>query len=150
MKKRIKYLVCSALILGNIVTSNVSAMTFSDNDMIVSTGYSNEGNQNGDVSGAEATDVSDMTEGASKDLAFTNYSVSGNQAGQVITINFTVTANSSPSNKYNIANIKRVFANVDDSFPFETNDEANRIITTSGNTVNVSYSFTAKDNLDTS
>ena len=154
MKKSIiKYLLCAGLIFGNVVTAAAPTMVYAtEADSEQSTDNQQPANvtntSSTDVSN-ESTEVSEMTEGADKDLTFTNYSVSGNQAGQKVTINFTITANPNPSNRYNIANLKRVFANVDDSFPFETNDEASRVLSVSGNTVNVSYTFTAKDNLET-
>ena len=129
MKKSIiKYLLCAGLIFGNVVTAAAPTMVYAEEQ---SAEQSTENPQPANVTNTssadasdESTEVSEMTEGADKDLTFTNYSVSGNQAGQKVTINFTITVNPNPSNRYNIANLKRVFANVDDSFPFETNDEA--------------------------
>lgn len=113
-----------------------------------SSGNTNSGSSN-DSSDSESTDLSEMTQGADKDIAFSGYSVSGNQAGQKVTVNFSVTVNPYASSNYTIAGLKRVFANVDDSFPFETTDEACKVVSVTGNTANISYSFVAKDNLET-
>lgn len=141
MKKSIiKFLLCAGLIWGNVA----SAVAQTDIIAAEESAVTNE-----ETATNEQIDIGEMSEGADKDLTFNKYSVSGNKAGQKVTINFTITANPNPSDKYNIAGLKRVFANVDDSFPFETNDAANKVVHVSGNTASVSYTFTAKDNLDT-
>lgn len=144
MKKNIvRNLLCAGLIIGSVITGAPQALVYAQEPSTTLTSQDPE-NQ-GD---SEVTD--DMLEGAVKDLVISNYSVSGGNAGGKTTINFTVTSNSAiSSNVYDVANIKRVFANVDENSPFETNDESARVTPVNATTANISYSFTTKDNVET-
>lgn len=111
-------------------------------------GSTGEGTGGEGSSGDEAIDTSDMISGADSDIAISGLSVTGSQAGKTIKVKFTVKANSN-SKRYFINGINKVCPVVSEGFPFETTDEAYKIINGSGNTLECSYSFVAKDNLET-
>lgn len=142
--RMIAAIVCMVLIMGFInPIFTYSALAAGEED--AGTG----GGSTGDISAGEGMiDTSDMISGADSDIAISGLSVSGNQAGKTVTVKFTVKANSN-SKRYFVNGISKVCPVVSEGFPFETNDEAYKIINGSGNTIECSYSFVAKDNLET-
>lgn len=87
----------------------------------------------------------DMAVGADTDITISNIKVDGDQAGKKVTVSFTAGVDTG-NRAYKVTNITPV---VDETFPFETDNEAYRATTASGTTVNVSYAFTAKTDLQT-
>ena len=92
---------------------------------------------------------SEVLNGNAADISFSNVNVSGSKAGGKVTVSFTVTGNKNNKKHYDIENIEKVYPVLNDSFPFVMDNEAYRVTNGSGNSVNCSYTFQAKDNLDT-
>lgn len=144
IKKIFALILCMALLAGYTQPIMTQAVAQEENEQT--------GSENGTVSGSgeeEKEDISDMTAGADSDITISGYSVSGSKAGGKITVRFTANANSNSSKRYLITGIQKIFPVINDSFPFETNDEAYKVISGSGNSVKCSYTFVARDNLET-
>ena len=86
--------------------------------------------------------------GQDTDIVIDDVNVSGEQAGKNITIHFNVSAGKSDS-RNTVSNITKICLVLDETFPFETDNEAYKVIDASGTSVDVSYSLKAKDNLET-
>ena len=97
----------------------------------------------------EQMDEGDYTAGAASDISISNVSVSGGTGGSKATVNFTVTGNRNNKKKYEVDSIVQVYPVLDESFPFETNDAAYKVTTGTGNTLQCSYTFNVKDNVET-
>lgn len=91
----------------------------------------------------------EMLEGNSSDVSISGVSISGGKAGGKVTVQFTVSGNTNSKKQYAVDSIERVYPVLNDAFPFVMNDEAYRVTSGSGNSLQCSYSFTAKDNLET-
>lgn len=91
----------------------------------------------------------DMLAGNTSDVSVSGVSVSGGKAGGTVKISFTVTGNRNNKKHYEVDSIARVYPVLNDSFPFSMDDEAYRVTNGSGNSVQCSYTFRAKDNLET-
>ena len=91
----------------------------------------------------------EMVEGNASDISISNVSVSGGKAGGKVTVKFTVSGNKNNKKKYEVDSIERVYPVLDESFPFIMDDEAYRVTSGNGNSLQCSYTFTAKDNLET-
>lgn len=102
-----------------------------------------------DLNSVTSVDTSDLVAGTDSDITISNYKVSGNKAGGKVTIHFTVSANTNSSRRYTVSSIQKICPVVDESFAFETTDDAYKITNTSASSVDVTYTFTAKDNLET-
>ena len=93
-------------------------------------------------------DTSDIMAGADTDIAISNVNMDGQQAGEKVTVSFRAETDNSNRN-YKVTNITKIVPVLDESFPFETDDEAYKVIHATGSSVDASYSFTAKENLET-
>lgn len=88
------------------------------------------------------------TAGLDTDIVIGSVNVSGEQAGGNVTIHFNVSAGKGDS-QYTVCNITKICPVLEETFPFETDNEAYKVVNASGTSVEVSYSLTAKDNLET-
>ena len=94
------------------------------------------------------SDTSDIMAGADTDIAISNVKMDGQQAGEKVTVSFRAAIDNSNRN-YKVTNITKIVPVLDESFPFETDNEAYKVINATGVSVDASYSFTAKENLET-
>lgn len=136
-KRVVTAVLCGVLAIGSCqggMTAKVQG------EEIIDTG--NSGSETGMISG-------EMLEGNSSDISISGVSISGEKAGGKVTIQFTVSGNKNNKKKYEVDTIERVYPVLDNSFPFVMNDEAYRVTSGNGNSVQCSYSFKAKDNLET-
>ena len=143
MKKRklwMAALLSLAMVTGMVPAHNVkNAWAAGEGDDQITTG----GQQSDDGMQGE------VLNGNTADISISNVSVSGRKAGGKVTVSFTVTGNKNDKKHYDIENIEKVYPVLNDSFPFIMDNEAYRVTNGSGNSVNCSYTFRAKDNLDT-
>ena len=93
-------------------------------------------------------DTSDIMAGADTDIAISNVNMDGQQAGEKVTVSFRAETDNSNRN-YKVTNITKIVPVLDESFPFETDDEAYKVIHATGSSVDASYNFTARENLET-
>lgn len=93
-------------------------------------------------------DTSDIMAGADTDIVISNVNMDGQQAGEKVTVAFRAGTDNGNRN-YKVTNITKIVPVLDESFPFETDNEAYKVINASGASVDASYSFTAKENLET-
>ena len=96
----------------------------------------------------ETSDTSDIMAGTDTDITISNVKMDGQQAGETVTVSFRAGTDNSNRN-YKVTNITKIVPVLDESFPFETDNEAYKVINTTGSSVDASYSFTAKENLET-
>ena len=96
----------------------------------------------------ETSDTSDIMAGTDTDIAISKVKMDGQQAGEKVTVSFQAGIDNSNRN-YKVMNITKIVPVLDESFPFETDNEAYKVINASGASVDASYSFTAKENLET-
>lgn len=116
-----------------------------------------EGTGSGAVSGNEAGSYgaegnstnAEMLEGNGSDITISGVSISGSKAGGKVTISFTATGNKNSKKHYEVEKIERIYPVLNESFPFTMDDEAYRVTGGTGNSVQCSYRFVAKDNLET-
>lgn len=110
-----------------------------------------EGDDQGVTGGQQGDDSlqSEVLNGNSADISLSNVSVSGSKAGGKVKVSFTVTGNKNNKKHYDIENIEKVYPVLNDSFPFVMDNEAYRVTNGNGGSVNCSYTFRAKDNLET-
>lgn len=110
-----------------------------------------EGDDQGNTGAGQGDDIqqSEVLNGNNSDISFSNVSISGAKAGEKVTVSFTVTGNKNSKKHYDIENIEKIYPVLNDSFPFEMDNEAYRVTDGSGNSVSCSYTFQAKDNLQT-
>ena len=110
-----------------------------------------EGDEQGNTGSLVGDDgmQSEVINGNAADISFSNVSVSGSKAGGKVNVSFTVTGNRNSKKHYDIENIEKIYPVLNDSFPFVMDNEAYRVTNGSGNSVSCSYTFRAKDNLDT-
>lgn len=94
------------------------------------------------------SETSDIMAGADTDIAISNVKMDGQQAGEKVTVSFRAGTDNSNRN-YKVTNITKIVPVLDESFPFETDNEAYKVIHATGSSVDASYSFTAKENLET-
>lgn len=140
-------LLCMALVMGFL--SPVFTYAAQTTGEETSEGGSSSMGGAGEASVGEGMiDTSDMISGADSDIAISGLSVTGNQAGKTVKVRFTVKADSN-SKRYLINGINKVCPVISEGFPFETSDEAYKIVNGSGNSLECSYSFVARDNLET-
>lgn len=99
--------------------------------------------------GEESGTAGDMLAGNTSDVTVSGVSVSGSKAGGKVKISFTVTGNRNNKKHYEVDSVARVYPVLNDSFPCQMDDEAYRVTNGSGNSVQCSYTFQAKDNLET-
>lgn len=92
---------------------------------------------------------SEMVPGTPSDINISGVKVNGSKAGGRVVISFTATGNANRKKKYEVERIERIYPVLNDGFAFDTGDEAYRVTGGSGNSVQCSYSFRAKDNLET-
>jgi hypothetical protein len=151
-KSLVMGVLCVALVTGMLPKQNGSFVRASSD--ITGT----EGTENGaSVDGASGTgqqysedgSTGEMLSGNTADVSFSGVSISGGKAGGKTTISFTVSGGKNSKKHYEVEKIERVYPVLDDNFPFVMNDEAYRVTAGSGNTLSCSYTFKAKDNLDT-
>ena len=93
-------------------------------------------------------DTSDIMAGADTDIAISNVKMDGQQAGEKVTVSFRAGTDNSNRN-YKVTNITKIVPVLDESFPFETDNEAYKVIHATGSSVDASYNFTARENLET-
>lgn len=110
-----------------------------------------EGDDQGITGGQQGDDSlqSEMLTGNSADISLSNVSVSGSKAGGKVKVSFTVTGNKNNKKHYDIESIEKIYPVLNDSFPFVMDNEAYRVTNGNGGSVNCSYTFKAKDNLET-
>ncbi|MGN0155054.1 MAG: COG1361 S-layer family protein [Lachnospiraceae bacterium] len=96
----------------------------------------------------QSTENDNPAAGVDTDITISNMNVSGEQAGEKVTLHFNVSAGKSDG-QYMVSDITKICPVLDETFPFETDNEAYKVINASGTSVDVSYSFKAKDNLET-
>lgn len=110
-----------------------------------------EGSDQGITGGQQGDDSlqSEMMTGNSADISLSNVSVSGSKAGGKVKVSFTVTGNKNNKKHYDIESIEKIYPVLDDNFPFVMDNEAYRVTNGNGGSVNCSYTFRAKDNLET-
>lgn len=143
-KKKLLAALCCCLLSGMITGQEICRIQAAD------TTYT-EGAAGNTASGQEGeeTSASEMLNGNTSDISFSGISVSGSKAGGTVKISFTVTGNKNNKKHYAVDKIERVYPVLDDSFPFVMTDEAYRVTEGNGSSVSCSYSFKAKDNLET-
>lgn len=150
MKKRSRIaavLMCMALAVTNIepVTTNAAGISGFQNE---AGAIGNQGAGEGSVmEGDSAVDTSGMLVGADADIKVSGIKTTSGEAGGQVTIQFTVSAND--NNKYSIKDIQKVCPVISETFPFETTDEAYKIIPGTGTSLFCSYTFQARDTLET-
>lgn len=110
-----------------------------------------EGDDQGVTGGQQGDDSlqGEVLNGNSADISLSNVSVSGSKAGGKVKVSFTVTGNKNNKKHYDIESIEKVYPVLNDSFPFVMDNEAYRVTNGNGGSVNCSYTFRAKDNLET-
>ena len=115
-----------------------------------------EKTQTEDLSGSSANEsenwnisTSAYEEGAASDISISGVSVSGGNAGGKVTVAFTVTGKQNDKKKYEVDSITQVYPVIEESFPFETDDAAYQVTTGTGNTLQCSYTFKVKANVQT-
>lgn len=148
-KKIMIGILCTLLAFGWCQTAS-AAQAEEDEDMpgIVSGGNTASGNGNtGSMDGSEAN--SEMIPGTPSDINISGVKVSGSKAGGKVVISFTATGNKNRKKNYEVERIERIYPVLNDGFPFAMEDEAYRVTVGNGNSVQCSYSFRAKDNLET-
>lgn len=101
----------------------------------------------GENPGETAVDTSGMLAGADADIKVYGIKTTSGEAGEQVTISFNVSAND--NSKYSIKDIQKVCPVISDTFPFETTDEAYKIVSGTGTSLACSYTFQAKDTLET-
>ncbi len=136
-KRKIIFITCCVLTLGLFQCLYARAAQ-ADDAVTPSEGVTTDG-----------TPAGDMLEGNASDISVSGVKVSGNKAGGKVTIQFTVTGNKNSKKHYEADSVSRVYPVLNDTFPFSMDDEAYKVINGTGNTANCSYTFKAKDNLDT-
>ena len=132
MKRVMCLLLCFVLVFG--MTSTMAA---------------EKEDQTENETGKEQTvDTSDLVEGTDADILVSDVSVSGSQAGHNVTIRFSVNA-ANASKRYVVSQINKIVPVINDAFPFETSNEAYKVISGTSTGLTASYTFVAKDNLET-
>ena len=130
MKRVMCLLLCFVLVFG--MTSTMAA---------------EKEDQTENETGKEQTvDTSDLVEGTDADILVSDVSVSGSQAGHNVTIRFSVNA-ANASKRYVVSQINKIVPVINDAFPFETSNEAYKVISGTSTGLTASYTFVAKDNL---
>lgn len=136
-KKIFRDLICAGLVFGSMITGMPQAVVYASSATEPA------------IMAEAAVGTSEIPEGDKLDLTINNFKFTGGKAGETATVSFTATTNPlNDTDTSKIANIKKVFANIDDSSPFETDDEASRITYVDATTVNISYTFKVKDNVE--
>lgn len=127
------------VLFGQNITSRVRAEENVPSDSSQAGGgqYNEEGN------------ASEMLNGNPSDITLSGVSVSGSKAGGKVKISFTAAGNKNSKKHYEVERIERVYPVLNENFPFVMNDEAYRVTSGNSNSVSCSYTFTAKDNLET-
>ena len=143
-KKIAAWMLCALLVAGGFQNSSVQAED--EGGAGSGTVSVSEGSSAG---GEGAVGNVEMLEGNPSDITLSGLSVSGSKAGGTVSISFTVTGNKNNKKHYEVDSIERIYPVLNESFPFTMNDEAYRVTSGSGKSLQCSYSFTAKDNLDT-
>lgn len=108
-----------------------------------------DGSQAGSGQYNEEGSAGEMLNGNPSDISLSSVSVSGSKAGGKVKIAFTATGNKNSKKHYEVERIERIYPVLNENFPFVMNDEAYRVTSGNGNSVSCSYTFTAKDNLET-
>lgn len=93
-------------------------------------------------------EISEVTAGTDTDITVSNVKMDGQQAGEIVTVSFRAGADSSNRN-YKVINITKIAVVLDETFPFETDNEAYKVINASGTAADAVYAFTARENLET-
>lgn len=141
IKKVLSCILCMAVLTGYTMMPMVSNAASQEEGNVV------QGGEGG--AGEETLDTSDMVMGTDSDITISGYSVSGSKAGDKVTIRFTANAAANSSKRYTITDIQKICPMINESFPFETNDEAYKVVSGTGKSVSCSYTFVARDNLET-
>lgn len=98
-------------------------------------------------SGTTETKAGQPQEGLSTDILVNNLVVEGENAGSGINIRFR--ANVNTGSGYTVARILGITPVLDAGFPFETTDEAYKVISGTENVLDAAYSFVARGDLAT-
>lgn len=91
----------------------------------------------------------EMLPGVASDITLSGVKISGSKAGGKVTISFTAVGNKNNKKNYEVERIERIYPVLSESFPFVMDDEAYRVTSGSGNSLQCSYTLRAKDNLET-
>ena len=156
MKKLIAGIAMTAVIFSqtafsSIISQTAYAQTAQETKEEVSSesGNSDAGENNAqDLSGASAEAIGEYLSGASSDIKVSSVTAKGGKAGGTLTISFTVSGSQNTKKKYQVDAVEQVYPVLDASFPFETNDEAYKVVSGTGNTLQCSYSFKVKESVD--
>lgn len=144
-KRILIFILCFVLMSG--VDSRWCVQAAQTADEGAEPGYSSGQGTGGSEGGMSSS--GEMIEGNPSDVTLSGVSISGSKAGGKVTIRFTVNGNKNSRKHYDVDSIERVYPVLNDSFPFVMNDEAYRVTSGNGNSLQCSYSFKAKDNLET-
>lgn len=101
--------------------------------------------ESGGTQDDSAVDLTGINPGAAQDVSLSDISVTRSSSGKTVNVSFT--ASGSSGSGYTVNRLTRVCPVIDDSFPFETDNEAYRVSRGSGDTVHVSYTFNTKKNM---
>ena len=107
------------------------------------------GTTTGTYSGSEELSSGEMLPGNAADVSLSDISTSFSKSGGKAQVSFTVTGNTNAKKKYSIDKIERVYPVADDSSSFVGDNEMYRVTYGTGNTLSCSYTFQAKDNVET-
>ncbi len=145
-KKVVVYALCWVLLAGLFDVLYASAAQVEDVTESAAPGIDNG------TSGTagNTSENGDVLEGSTSDIDISGVKVSGGKAGGKVTISFTASGKTNSKKHYTVDTIGKIYPVLNDSFPFEINDAAYMVTNGSANTLKCSYSFTVKDNLETS
>lgn len=104
--------------------------------------------QNVQATNPGSAETTDIVAGVDTDISISNVNVDGDRAGEKITVSFRAGADTGNRN-YKITNIAKIVPVLDETFPFETDNEAYKVVQAATATVDASYAFTAKSDLQT-
>lgn len=145
-KKAIIWTLCVLFLVG--ICHNADAVQAAEEGSVsgnASAGEAGSGSYGMDGEGSN----SELFQGIPSDITISNVKVTGSKAGGKVSVSFTATGNRNSKKHYEVDSVERVYPVLNESFPFVMNDEAYRVTGGNGNSVQCSYTFTAKDNLDT-
>lgn len=145
--------VVSALGMAAVLTTmpvnvlNAAEVTNTEAGGTTNTGEGNDGAQTGGTAGA--MESSEYMPGNDSDVLVSNVSISNVDAGKSATISFTLTGGSNAKKKYTVDSIESVTPNIDSASGFVKDNETSRVTAGTANTINCSYTFQTKDNVET-
>ena len=143
-KKVAAYIMC-----GMIAASNVSVPQLHAEETTTESADTTGGTDTVGAMEAMGNEQSGLIEGMASDIVMSGTNVTSGKAGEKVSIQFTTTGNKNSKKKYEVDAVTKVYPVLDESFPFVMDDEAYKVTTGTGTTLQCNYSFKAKDNLET-